>query len=201
MESADLGLAEITVAPASEVRSSILQAERECFNFKQNLENLQLDFYMTFMNLLTAVDFFNPILSSVSKEIQGRFNPRSKIAIHAAFVCPGEFCDTPGYFKINFLSSGFVNTTQEWDKDFCRKATAILSPYVQKRVRFYMDRQGWKVWWTPDHFCIQDKNEYQLVQDALILGSLFKEIQPLSLYDNRVEPSSLSRFDSNCHSV
>lgn len=198
MESADLGLGEITVATASDVRHAILQAERECFSVKQNLENLQLDFYMTFINLLTATEFFLPILNSVSKEIIGRFNPRSRICIHAAFVSPGEFCDTPGYFKVRFLSrSGFTNTTVEYDREFCKKATSTLSPYVQKRVRFYMEQKGWKVWWTTDHFCIQDANEYQLVQDALTLGSLFRDIQPLNIHDSCIEPGSLTRFENH----
>lgn len=197
MESADLGLGEITVATASDVRNAILQAERECFHLKQTLENGQLDFYMTFMNLLSAAEFFLPLLTSVSKEIQGRFNTRSRISIHASFVSPGEFCDSPGYFQIRFLSAGFLNTTPEWDKDFCKKAIAALSPYVQKRVRYHMERKGWKVWWTPDHFCIQDANEYQLIQDALTLGNLFREVQPLMLRDSRIESANLVRFDNN----
>jgi len=183
------------VATASDVRNAIVKAERECFNAKQELENFQLDLYMTFMNLLTASEFFIPILNSPTKKIVGRFTVRSKIGIHASFLSPGDFCDTPGYFQVRFLSVGFPNTTTEWDRDFCKKATCSLSPYVQKRVRFHMERKGWKVWWTPDHFCIQDANEYQLIQDASCLGSLFNDIQPISLNDNRMCIGSLIRFD------
>jgi hypothetical protein len=197
MESAELGQSENTIAAASDVRNAILQAEREVFTTKWNLENAQLDFYMNFINLLTTIDFFNPILTSVSKEIFGRFNPRSKISVHATFLSPGEFCDSPGYFQVHFLSSGFPNITPSWENDFCKKAHCNVSPYVQKRVRSFMENKGWRVWWTPDFFCFQDANEYHLVQDAMTLGSFFKDIQPLSLHSHRAESSRLSRLDLN----
>jgi hypothetical protein len=195
MESADLDRSEITIATASDVRNAILQAEREVFTAKWNLENAQLDFYMNFINLLTTIDFFNPLLTSVSKEIFGRFNSRSKISVHAAFLSPGEFCDSPGYFQVRFLSSGFPNITPQWENDFCKKAHCNVSPYVQKRVRFFMEKQGWRVWWTPEHFCFQDSNEFYLVQDAMSLTSFFKDIQPLNIHSNRTESSRLTRLD------
>lgn len=193
MQSSDWGL--ITLASAQEVRNAIVKAEEEHLIAKQRFEKLQSDFYSAFTNLLTAEEFFSPLLTSASKEIVGRFSLRSRISVHACFISPGKYTDTVGYFQIKFLSMGNSNVTQEFDTNFCEKAIHQLSPYVQNCVQKCFETYGWKVWWTPTHFCFQDANEYRLVQDALILGSLYRSIQPLDDTTEKVQSSCLTRLD------
>jgi hypothetical protein len=198
MESADLGLKELMVTRAEDVRDLTRQTEQQCFNSKQQLELNQLQLYMNFLELLTTADFFTPLLSSPSRELNGKFHPKSNIWIHASFLCPGDFVDTPGYFRVRFVSSGFSPKTafSKWDDNFCSKATTCLSPYVQSRIRYHMERQGWKVWWTSEYFCFQDNHEFKLVQDAIKLSTHFNDVQPLRIHETRLESSSLCRFTS-----
>jgi hypothetical protein len=192
MESADRMF---SFATARDVRNLIVAAEQDHLASKKRYELSQCDFYQTFMNSLTTERFFNPILTSTSKELIGRFIPSSRISIHASFVTPGEFTDTPGYFQVKFLSAGHPNWTHEYDKCFCENLIQRVTPYTQQKVRDCMEIHGWKVWWTLNHFCFQDANEYNLVQDALILGSLYKDIVPQALKTSKVDSSCLTRLD------
>jgi hypothetical protein len=56
----------ITLASAYDIRNAIVEAEREQLIKKQRHEERQLEFYLTFMNRLTAAEFFSPLLTSVS---------------------------------------------------------------------------------------------------------------------------------------
>jgi hypothetical protein len=193
MQSADY--VHISMASAQDVRNAIVATEQTHLRLKKQFETDQLDFYLSVINCLTNEDFFNPILTSISNEIIGRFCSRLRVGIHATFVTPGDFSDLPGYFQIKFTSTGFHNCTPAYDKHYCEKLTESVSPYVQGVVRRAMEKKGWKVWWTPTHFCFQDANEYQLIQDALFIGSLYRDIQPLEIKEDKVQSSCLTRLD------
>ena len=182
-------------ATARDVRNLIVAAEQDHLASKKRYEQTQYDFYQTFMQSLTTERFFNPLLTSTSKELIGRFTPSSRISIHASFITPGEYIDTPGYFQIKFLSAGHPNWTQEHDQSFCQNLISRITPYTQQKTRERMELHGWKVWWTSTHFCFQDANEYQLVQDALILGSLYQDILPKEFNTTKIESSCLTRLD------
>jgi len=191
---------ENTLASAHDIRNAIVEAEREQLRNKQRYEERQLDFYLSFVNRLTAVDFFAPILSSVSHEIIGRFHPKSRMSIHAEFITPSDSYDSPGFFQIRFLNSGLVETAEggEFDIDFCRKLVESVTPYVMRRVSEVMSLKGWRAWWSKSHFCFQDKNEWQLIQDSMLIGSLYRDVifrDAEEHSSSRVEPSSLVRLD------
>ena len=188
-------------ATSTDVRNLIVQAEQDHLATKKRNEAAQISFYRTFFQCLTTERFFAPLLTSTSKELIGRFNASSRMSIHASFITPGSYHDTPGYFQIKFLSAGMNNWTQEYDEAFCSNLTARITPYVQEHTRKIMEAHGWKVWWTPTHFCFQDANEYQLVQDALILGSLYQDIVPKDVLSTKVEASCLTRLDLSKLSV
>ena len=185
----------VSFATALEVRNLILDAEREQLNAKKRNEQSQLELYHALISRLSTVEFFNPLLTSVSKEIVGRFSATTRLSIHAVFITPGGYVDTPGYFQIKFLSCGLPNCTPEYDQSFCHSAIAAVTPYVQRYVRTLFEGNGFKVWWTPTHFCFQDANEYYLVQDAFILSSLYKDVAPQTIERERVHSSCLTRLD------
>lgn len=193
----DAPFIENTLASAYDIRNAIVEAEREQLNKKQRHEERQLEFYLTFINRLTAAEFFSPLLTSVSHELIGRFHPKSRTSIHASFITPSDYFDAPGYFQIKFLSSGLLEYEgYDMDIDFCRKLVESITPFVGKKVIELMDIKGWRVWWTKTHFCFQDKNEWQLIQDSMLIGSLYRDIH-YGKQDriSRVVSSSLARLD------
>jgi len=188
----------ITLASAYDIRNAIVEAEREQLIKKQRHEERQLEFYLTFMNRLTAAEFFSPLLTSVSHELIGRFHPKSRTSIHAEFITPSDCYDAPGYFQVKFLSSGLLEYEgYEMDVEFCRKLVESVTPFVAKKVHELMDIKGWRVWWTKTHFCFQDKNEWQLIQDSMLIGSLYRDIHYNLPQErsSRVVSSSLARLD------
>lgn len=180
---------------ADNVRNLITEAERVFFEEKQSIERMQLRVYQEFLDLLTCENFFTPLLTSVSKEIVGRFCLQSRIAIQASFCSPGQFIDAPGFFKILFTSTGSPNVSQAFDANASQSLTMALSNYVKSMVRRQMEAAGWKCWWTPTHFCFQECNEFKLVQDAIRLGSLFNV--DTTNEAKKIETSRLCRSDDS----
>jgi hypothetical protein len=181
---------------ADNVRNLITEAERVFFEEKKSIERMQLNVYQELLDLLTNENFFIPLLTSVSKEIVGRFCLQSRIAIHATFCSPGKFIDAPGFFKIRFTSTGLPNVSKAFDTNASQSLTMAVSSYVKTMVRVQMDAVGWKCWWTDTHFCFQECNEFKLVQDALRLGSLFKLVDTEEEI-NQIKASRLCRADDS----
>jgi hypothetical protein len=180
---------------ADNVRNLITEAERVFFEEKKSIERMQHQIYSEFLDLLTSENFFIPLLTSVSKEIVGRFCLQSRIAIHASFCSPGQFIDAPGFFKVSFTSTGLPNVSQAFDLNASQSLTMAPSPYVKSLVRLQMEAVGWKCWWTATHFCFQECNEFKLIQDAIRLGTLFA--MDTSLEATKIEPSRLCRADGS----
>jgi hypothetical protein len=182
---------------ADNVKNLITSAEASILEEAKSTERLQHKLYFEFLNLLTNERFFTPLLTSLSREIVGRFCLESRMAINASFYTPGltQFRDSPGYFQVSFISSGLPNITLSFDKNLCLSLTSALSPHVRKCVETHLKQLGWECWWTSTHFCFQEANRYYLIQDSILLGSLFppSKAPPSS----RVEQSRLVRFDGS----
>lgn len=185
---------------ADNVKNLITSAEAAILQEAKSTESLQFKIYFSFLDLLTNDRFFKPLLACPARELKGRFCLESCISVHAQFYTPGlsQFRDSPGYFKISFISCGLPNVTAAFDTDICASLTAALSPYVRTHVENHLKILGWECWWTNTHFCFQEANRYYLIQDSILLGSLFPPSKPQQTQSQptRVEQSRLVRFES-----
>jgi hypothetical protein len=157
---------------AENVRNQIILAEAEMLNDMKKLEAMQLSIYEELLSVLTTEIFFQPLLTSKAKEIVGRFCLKSNLSIHAYFESPPCFTIGPGVFKIQFISSG-RDVSQKYDLNLCTTLILALAPSVKTYVKTTVEKLGWKCWWTTTYFCFQPSDEFEKIQEAKLLGSLF----------------------------
>ena len=175
---------------AENVKNQIILAEAEMANDMKKLERVQHLIYDELLSVMTTELFFQPLLTSKSKELVGRFCLKSTLSIHAVFESPPSFTIGPGVFKIQFLSSGLNNVTQKYDMDLCTSLILTLAPSVRTHVQTTLETLGWKCWWTTTHFCFHESDESAKIADAKLLGNLFKgsfvnpfEVKTLDYYE------------------
>lgn len=162
---------------ADAVRQLMNSANEDILNEIRTTEQLQNTVYNDFLDLLTTENFFAPLLQSKSKELVGRFCINSRIAVHAAYITCGTsvFLDSPGHFEVSFTACGLPNVSMSWDQYFCVALTGNLSPYVQNKIRFTLNTKGWKCWWTNGKFCFQPSMDAKLIEESVLLASLYPQ--------------------------